>query len=97
MKLTQEVIKSIGSLLEGLSIYEKEDYFLKNDIEELRVCENCGKLIESGYVIFGCEHYCSNKCLQEMVEKGCLDNNIFEILEKAQNNNVDSYWTVWNE
>lgn len=96
MKVTQEEIKNIDSLLEGLSIYGKEDYLLENNIEELRVCENCGKLIENGYVIFGCEQYCLNKCLQEMVEKGCLDNSIFEIIEKAQDDNVVSYWTAWN-
>ena len=97
MRLSQGEIKRIDSLLEGMSIDEKEDYLLDNDIVQLRVCNNCGKIIEDGYVIYGCEQYCSDTCVRDMIERAHFDESIFELINEAKSDVIDSYWTVWNE
>ena len=97
MRLSQEEIKKIDSQLEGMSIDEKESYLLDKDIVQLRVCDNCGKIIENGYIIYGCEHYCSDACLRDMIECGHVNESILELINEAKSDDIDSYWTVWNE
>lgn len=96
--LTQSQIEELNTLLVGLEREEKEDYLLAREIDNLRVCDACGKLMEEGLVIHDGEyHICSEECLHAAVEQGLMDESIYEELSHAEDDDVGSYWTVWNE
>lgn len=59
------------------------------EYEELRVCSECGKFMDSGYVIEnGLEYYCNNECLHKHYSDD-------EYNKMYDNGNGDSYWTSW--
>lgn len=96
--LTQSQIEELNTLLAGLEPEEKEDYLLAREIDNLRVCDTCGKLMEEGLVIHdGRYHICSEECLHIAVEQGLIDESIYDELSLAENDDASSYWTVWNE
>lgn len=65
------------------SIVQKQKGFL-----ELRICNDCGKLMAEGYCMNdGDEYYCSDKCLEK--------NTTEEEREEIQDENSTSYWTEW--
>lgn len=57
--------------------------------EGLRVCDNCGKVMQEGYCIEdGVSHYCCDECLHtEITEE--------EYIALYDNGNGSSYWTEW--
>ena len=64
------------------------DYLYDEGIE-VRICSECGSLMEDGYVIDGgMQYYCGDECLH----KHFTDEEWSEECE----NNYDSYWTHWN-
>lgn len=59
------------------------------EYEELRVCSECDKSMENGYVIEnGLEYYCSDECLHKHYPDD-------EYNKMYDNGNGDSYWTSW--
>lgn len=63
-----------------------EVYAEENDI---RVCTECGHLMDEGYCIEnGIEYYCSEECLHKHISEE-------EFEELYDNGNGDSYWTEW--
>lgn len=65
---------------------EIENYAENKDI---RVCSECGHLMNEGYCIDnGAEYYCSEDCLHKN-----MSDTEFEFL--YDNGNGDSYWTEW--
>lgn len=42
-------------------LFSKDD--LKNNLQEFRVCDECGKVYNEGFVVCDTEHYCSEECL----------------------------------
>ncbi|MFR2314896.1 hypothetical protein [Terrisporobacter sp.] len=62
--------------------------FLYDEGVEVRICSECGALMEDGYVIDGgMQYYCGDECLHKHFTAE-------EWLEEYKNN--DSYWTEWN-
>lgn len=98
MKLTEEQISAINQELSCLSLSDKEYFILEHGIDQLRVCDYCGKLLDEGYVINnGNQHYC-NDCFDKLKEQGKIAAYILQDIENAcTNDNSESYWTVWNE
>ena len=62
-----------------------EDYAEQNDI---RICSECGRLMDEGYVVENCEWYCSDECLHANITEK-------EFLKLYDDGNGDSYWTEW--
>ena len=89
-KLKPNLWKEFG---EGLMSHTTDAEFWENLNEELdcfRVCEECGKPMIEGYVIDGCDTYCSDDCLHKHIT-----DEEFELL--YDNGNGDTYWTTWYE
>lgn len=66
-------------------VEDKEGFIEENDIETLRVCQNCGKFIVEGYEYRNLEIYCSDGCFIDAHGKSTFDN--------AEED--DLYWTKW--
>ena len=89
-KLKPNLWKEFG---EGLMSHTTDAEFWENLNEEFdcfRVCEECGKPMIEGYVIDGCDTYCSDDCLHKHIT-----DEEFELL--YDNGNGDTYWTTWYE
>ena len=74
----------LNTLLEQVK-EQIENYAEENDI---RVCSECGKLMDMGYNIGDAEYYCSDECLTKNMSYD-------EYLELYDEGNGDSYWTEW--
>ena len=68
-----------------------EDVILDYEIETLRVCNCCGRLMNEGWIYQGIETYCSDDCLM----KSHPNENLCDIKEQACLENSDIYWTQW--
>lgn len=68
-----------------------EDIILDYEIETLRVCNCCGRLMNEGWIYRGIETYCSEDCLM----KTHPNENLFELKEQACMEDSDTYWTQW--
>jgi len=65
----------------------------ENEIEEsdfIRICDECGKVMQEGYCIGGGQaYYCSDECLHKATDE--VDREAYDI----GGDNSDSYWTNW--
>lgn len=68
-----------------------EDVICEYNIESLRVCNTCHRLMNEGWIYNNCETYCSDKCLM----KSHPDENIAKMKERASEDYSETYWTVW--
>lgn len=60
-----------------------------NDLECIRICSDCGKIMNAGYCInHGEEYYCSDECLHKHYTNE-------EFNEMYDDGNGDSYYTEW--
>ncbi len=78
---------------EGITIYTEDANFWNSLSEELdcfRICEECGKPMIEGYVVNGCDTYCSDECLHQHLTDE-------EYQELYNNGDGDTYWTNWYE
>lgn len=65
---------------ESLSLY----------LDCFRICDECGKPMIEGYVVDGCDAYCSDECLHKhLTDK--------EFNHLYNDGNGDTYWTTWYE
>ena len=64
------------------SLGEKLDCF--------RVCSECGKPMIEGYVVDGCDTYCSEECLHKHI----TEEEFNELYDEGKG---DTYWTTWYE
>lgn len=55
-----------------------------------RICDECGKPMIEGYVVDGCDAYCSDECLHKH-----LTDKEFDHL--YNDGSGDTYWTTWYE
>lgn len=73
--------EEIKRMLEELSNY------LFNHV---RICSECGKIMQEGYVIGGTlEYYCSDECLHKHYTE--------EEWKEMYTDDGDNYWTSWEE
>ena len=70
-----------------------DDVICTEDIDCVRVCDKCGKLMDEGWVYEGIETYCSDDCMIASHP----DINIKELKTQAIEDNSNSYWTNWEE
>lgn len=71
-----------------------EEVILANDIDCLRVCAHCGKLMNTGWSCAD-SPYCSDRCLQ-------ADNPDIDLDELANRTDAeldasDVFWTTWKD
>lgn len=58
--------------------------------DHVRVCSECGKIMQEGYVIGGTlEYYCSDECLHKHYTE--------EEWKEMYTDDGDNYWTSWEE
>lgn len=83
-KLTDQDIDQM--LSSGRSLEQIIDTY---NLDRVRVCSECGKLMTSGFVIEnGLNYYCSDECL--------LKNMSWSEYEELYDDGFgDSYWTEW--
>jgi len=63
---------------------------LSEQLDCFRICDECGKPMIEGYVVDGCETYCSEECLHKHITDEEY-NNLYD------NGNGNTYWTTWYE
>jgi len=63
---------------------------LSERMDCFRVCDECGKPMIEGYVVDGCETYCSTECLNKHMS---LD----EFQAQYNQGEGDTYYTTWYE
>ena len=85
-ELWKEYREGITSHTEDASFWES----LSEKLDCFRICEECGKTMIEGYLVNGCDTYCSDECLHKH-----LTDEEFE--ELYDNGNGDTYWTNWYE
>lgn len=68
-----------------------EDVICEYEIETLRECTCCHRLINQGWIYQGYETFCSDKCLI----KYHPDENLEEIKLHAADEDSETYWTAW--
>lgn len=90
MKLSVEQVNKIAERISSLSVSDRETYLLENEIDQLRICDDCGKILEEGYCInSGEEHYCTT-CLHKHYSEE-------EYAQMSAGDEAESYYTIWNE
>ena len=63
---------------------------LSEHLDCFRVCDECGRPMIEGYVVDGCDTYCSDECLHKHLTDEQF-NNLYN------DGNGDTYWTTWYE
>ena len=63
---------------------------LSEYLDCFRICDECGKPMIEGYVVDGCDVYCSEDCLHKHIS-----DKEFNYL--YDNGNGHTYWTTWYE
>lgn len=70
-----------------------DDVICAEDVDCVRTCERCGKLMDAGWVYEGIETYCSDDCL--IASHPEID--IKELKTHAVEDNSNSYLTNWEK
>ena len=89
-KLYPNLWKEYGT---GLVSHSTNAEFWENLSEELdcfRICDECGKPMIEGYVVDGCNTYCSEDCLHKHITEE-------EFISLFDNGDGDTYYTNWYE
>lgn len=68
-----------------------EDVICSHEIDTVRVCANCGKLMNEGWIYNGFETFCSDLCLLEQHP----NENIEELNRNANEDCSETFWTKW--
>lgn len=63
---------------------------LTEHLDCFRVCEECGHPMIEGYVVDGCDTYCSKECLHKHI-------TVDEFNAQYNNEDGNTYWTTWYE
>lgn len=89
-KYNPELWKEFG---EGITTHTEDADFWDSLSEELdcfRICEECGKPMIEGYLVDGCDTYCSDECLHQHI-------TVEEYQTLYNDGDGDTYWTNWYE
>lgn len=63
----------------------KEEFIEDNEIDNLRVCQHCGKFIVEGYLYRDFETFCSEECFVNEYGRKTYD----------EADDDELYWTAW--
>lgn len=83
-KLFVEELRKRGAL---------EDVICEYEIENVRECNCCHRLMNEGWIYHGFETYCSDRCLMSAHS----DENLDELRKNANDDDSDTYWTMWED
>lgn len=72
---------------------ERQDIIDEWELETIRICEHCGRLMYEGYLVDDCECFCSKDCVKE--DKGWSEAEFNEEIANADSDNATIYWTKW--
>lgn len=78
---------------EGILSHTDDEEFwelLSENLDCFRICEECGRPMIEGYVVNGCDTYCSDDCLHKHVSE-----EEYKLLYNEGEG--DTYWTTWYE
>lgn len=67
------------------------DIITEYEIENVRVCDHCHRLMNQGWLYMGGETYCSDRCM--MAEHP--EEDLTEIKLHAEDDVSETYWTEW--
>lgn len=85
-----EGIPSIRELVEDAKDIHKMLLKLSNYLtEHVRICSECGEIMQEGYITENYEYYCSDECLHKNYTK--------EEWKEIYTEDGDNYWTSWKE
>ena len=71
----------------------RQDIIDEWELETIRICEHCGRLMYEGYLVDDCECFCSKNCVKE--DKGWSEAEFNEEIANADSDNATIYWTKW--
>lgn len=67
-----------------------------HELDSVRVCEHCGKLMNEGYLVNDFNTYCSEECARAATAKmGWTEEMFNERLADADSEDACIYWTQW--
>lgn len=69
----------------------KDNIICDHELESIRLCDQCGKLMHKGYVVDGCEVFCCRECIEECHGKEKTEG----ILAACGDEDGETYWTQW--
>ena len=69
----------------------KDNIICDHELESIRLCDQCGKLMHKGYVVDGCEVFCCRECIEECHGKEKTE----RILAICGDEDSETYWTQW--
>lgn len=69
----------------------KDNIICDYELESIRLCDQCGELMHKGYVVNGCEAFCSRECIEGYHGK----RETKEILAACGDDDSETYWTQW--
>ena len=85
-----ELKELLGNDLQAIDFNSDFWVTLQEHLDCFRICDECGKPMIEGYVVDGCNTYCSEECLHKH-----LTNEEFE--KRYNNGDGNTYWTTWYE
>lgn len=85
-RLWEKFGEGIVSRTTGVTFWES----LSEELDCFRICDECGKPMIEGYVVDGCNTYCSDECLHKHI----TDEEFNSLYDDGDG---DTYWTTWYE
>ncbi len=81
-------------LVEELEILgHLEDIIIECEIDKVRICEHCHRLMNEGWLVDDIRTFCSDKCLRNAYPDIVISDLQAHLLE----HNCMAYWTKWEE
>lgn len=68
-----------------------EDVICEYEIESVRECSHCRRLMNEGWMYEGYKTYCSDECLMAAHPEVKLA----ELKHRAAKEHTETYWTAW--
>lgn len=93
LQLSQETIRQIvRQFLEGTP--KQQRYFIDEfDIDSIRVCDHCGKLMHEGYMVEDFNTYCSETCVK--AGEKWTEETFQENISHAEEDDAIIFYTQW--
>jgi hypothetical protein len=76
---------NIDDFIYSSDVEAQEQFIEDNEIDNLRVCQHCGKFIVEGYLYRDFETFCSEECFVNEYGRKTYD----------ESDDDELYWTAW--
>ena len=96
MKTVKELLTIEIAIAEGTTTTTTEQlHTMCEEQEGIRVCEHCGALMWSGYLVGGCSTFCS---IEHAYEGGAVSaKDVYNIKYSEDYDDDDFFYTQWEE